>query len=239
MDLKKLTDFFSAGDIEFRVGTANQTKTKGIALPYVTSRAIQNRLDEVCGPENWKNEFAEWKDNHQLCGISIRINNEWITKWDGADDTNFEGTKGGLSSAMKRAAVQWGIGRYLYEVPVIWTDIVPLGKNGYKFKNTPMLPEEFLPLNDAGISNAPVATSDENALDDIIPKNQKISAKEKKKVEELIERFELDLSKILAWARIDKLEDMTTEAFNMYISMLDKKFKGVRFEITELEGDTQ
>ena len=49
-----------------------------------------------------------------MCAISIRINNEWVTKWDGAQETAVEPIKGGFSDAMKRAAVQWGIGRYLY-----------------------------------------------------------------------------------------------------------------------------
>ena len=39
---------------------------------------------------------------------------EWIGKSDGADDSNIEAAKGGLSAALKRAAVQWGIARYLY-----------------------------------------------------------------------------------------------------------------------------
>lgn len=46
------------------------------------------------------------------CGISIKIDGEWITKWDAAENTQVEAVKGGRSGAMKRAAVQWGIGRY-------------------------------------------------------------------------------------------------------------------------------
>lgn len=79
-----------------------------------------NRLDEVFGPENWQNQFKEWKGKAQLCGISCRIGGEWVTKWDGADDTDFEPTKGGLSDSMKRAAIQWGIGRYLYYCGSSW-----------------------------------------------------------------------------------------------------------------------
>ena len=78
-------------------------------LPYITNRAIMDRLDMVVGPENWKNAFQPSPESGILCGISIRINSEWITKWDGAAQTNYEAVKGGLSGAMKRAAVQWGI----------------------------------------------------------------------------------------------------------------------------------
>ena len=86
---------------------------RGMAVPYVTNRAIQNRLDEVCGPENWYNEFKPWHSNgkkdSQLCGIAIHFEGKgFITKWDGAEDSDIEPIKGGLSDSMKRAAYQWG-----------------------------------------------------------------------------------------------------------------------------------
>ena len=114
MDLSKLKDCFESNDIEWRLqqcGKTKEGKIWGMALAYVTNRAIMNRLDEVCGPENWKNEFKAAPDGGILCGISIKIGDEWVTKWDGAENTDIEAVKGGLSGAMKRAAVQWGIGR--------------------------------------------------------------------------------------------------------------------------------
>lgn len=119
MDLEKLKEPFPKEDIEWRVGRQGVTM-KGdpwvFALAYVTARGIMNRLDDVVGAANWQNEYREWHGSSQLCGISIRIEDEWVTKWDGADNTAIESTKGGLSDAMKRAAVQWGIGRYLYDL---------------------------------------------------------------------------------------------------------------------------
>lgn len=136
---------FEQDEIEWRVGATNANKDKGIALAYITSRAIQKRLDEVCGIAGWRNEFKEWKTKEQICGISIKINDEWITKWDGASDSNKDGVKGGLSGAMKRAACQWGIGRYLYDIPNQWVKIKPAGTNSYKLDEIPKLPEWALP----------------------------------------------------------------------------------------------
>jgi len=143
---KKLQDFFAPDEIEFRVGATNKEKNKGLALPYVTNRAIQNRLDDVFGPLGWKNEFKEWRDKAQICGISVwdEEKREWVTKWDGADNSDFEATKGGLSDAMKRAAYHWGIGRYLYKFPVQWVKIKPQGKS-FAMSETPKIPDEFLP----------------------------------------------------------------------------------------------
>jgi hypothetical protein len=120
MEVKKLTDKFIPEDIEWRIGRSGEKNGNvwAVALAYVTNRAIQSRLDEVCGPLNWQNEYKEWQGQSQICGISIWDENKktWVTKWDGADATRIDATKGGLSGAMKRAAVQWGIGRYLYQL---------------------------------------------------------------------------------------------------------------------------
>ena len=43
---------FAPEDLEWRLQNTNEEKMRGMAVPYVTNRAIQNRLDEVCGPEN-------------------------------------------------------------------------------------------------------------------------------------------------------------------------------------------
>ena len=112
---------FAPEDLEWRLQNTIEEQMRGLAVPYVTNRAIQNRLDEVCGPENWYNDFKPWHSNGkkeaQLCGIAIYFEGRgFITKWDGAEDSDIEAVKGGLSDSMKRAAVQWGIGRVLYDL---------------------------------------------------------------------------------------------------------------------------
>jgi hypothetical protein len=44
----------------------------------------------------------------------------WVRKSDGAGETQVEGEKGAISDALKRAAVKWGIGRYLYDLDSPW-----------------------------------------------------------------------------------------------------------------------
>ena len=110
---------FPAEDIEWRVSRTGKTssgKAWAMVLAYVTSRAIQDRLDSVFGIDGWQNEFKEAPDGGVMCGISVKFDGEWVTKWDGAENTNIEAVKGGLSGSMKRAGVQWGIGRYLYKL---------------------------------------------------------------------------------------------------------------------------
>jgi hypothetical protein len=125
---KKLRDPVHESNIEWRVQDSGKG-AKGVwarVVCYLTVRAIENILDDVVGPENWSNEYREWHvgDKHGvLCGISIRIGDQWVTKWDGAENTAIDGLKGGLSGSMKRAAVKWGIGRYLYRLDAYYAQV--------------------------------------------------------------------------------------------------------------------
>ena len=133
---ERLKEKFDEKDLEFRVGATNSDKTMGLALAYVQARAIQNRLDEVVGFENWKVSYKEIQGGF-LCTLSIRINDEWIEKEDGASVTEFESVKGGISNAFKRVASSgFGIGRYLYNARNSWYPIKPQGK-GFVFAETP------------------------------------------------------------------------------------------------------
>lgn len=141
IDLHQLQAFLTPKDIEWRPIAVSKRTGKAMAAAYVTNRAIMDRLDAVCGPGNWKNAFQPGPDGGVLCGISIRVGDEWVTKWDGAENTEIHAVKGGLSSSMRRAAVQWGIGRYLYKFPPIW---VPVNEHG-RFTEDPQIPRAFLP----------------------------------------------------------------------------------------------
>ena len=140
----KLKAPFRPDEIEYRISAKTADKTKGLAVAYIQARAVQNRLDEVLGFTNWKNEIID-AANGKICGLSLRINGEWITKYDGADNTKIEATKGGISDSLKRAAVQWGIGRYLYNLPGQWVRIKNTYKDNYEIIERPKLPNWALP----------------------------------------------------------------------------------------------
>ena len=115
---EQLREPFPEQDIGWRIGKsgAKDGVPWAMCLAYITNRAIQTRLDSIVGPANWYNRFRKGPQGGVLCGLSLRVGEDWVTKWDGAENTEFESVKGGLSDAMKRAAVLWGIGRYLYNL---------------------------------------------------------------------------------------------------------------------------
>ena len=156
MNLEELGKPFAPEDLEWRVQQAGAKDGKPWArvLVYVTNRAIMNRLDDVCGAENWQNELKEISNGSFICGLSIKIGDEWVTKWDGCDKSDIEPVKGAISGAMKRSAVQWKIGRYLYSLDAGFAIVSPDGKHYQPAKdgkysafkwNPPALPAWALP----------------------------------------------------------------------------------------------
>ena len=128
MNLSKLSAPFDTSLISWRVGATTADKSKGIALAFVDARDVMQRLDEVCGVENWQCRYTH-AEIKTICEIGIRINNEWVWKANGAGDTQVEAEKGAISDAFKRAAVLWGVGRYLYDVHNVWVELKQQGRS--------------------------------------------------------------------------------------------------------------
>ena len=138
---EKLAAPFPPDAISWRIGSTNQDKTQGMALAYLDARDVMERLDLVCGPGGWQNRYSH-VGGTTVCEIGINLVTcssstadhgeacyEWIWKADGAGATDVEAEKGALSDAFKRAAVRWGIGRYLYGLPSPWVEIEQKGRS--------------------------------------------------------------------------------------------------------------
>jgi hypothetical protein len=126
IDFKSLKREFKPKDLDFRVlrqGLRMQKPWAMVAV-YVDARAVMDRLDQVAGPDNWKDDYFVHDDKTVTCHLSLRINNEWITKSDVGVPSNTEPMKGAFSDALKRAAVKWGVGRYLYEYKDLFAHFV-------------------------------------------------------------------------------------------------------------------
>jgi hypothetical protein len=131
--LADLSKPFPREAIHWRAQNLTQSGDKALALAYLDARDVMDRLDEVCGPANWQSRYTETARGRVLCEIGIRIDGEWVWKSDGAGDTAVEGEKGGISDALKRAAVQWGIGRYLYRLDAVWAPCESVEKGGKRY----------------------------------------------------------------------------------------------------------
>lgn len=119
MDLTKLKAEFPREAIHWRAQSVTKDGSKAMALAYLDARDVMDRLDEVCGQNYWQDEYTCLSNSTMICRIGICAG-EWVWKSDGAGKTDVEAEKGQISDAFKRAAVKWGIGRYLYDMPTIW-----------------------------------------------------------------------------------------------------------------------
>jgi hypothetical protein len=119
---------------------------RALALAYIDARVIQDRLDDVLGVTGWQDEYECLPDGSVVCRLRLRLGDEWITKMDvgGQSEQPDEGDrrKAAFSDALKRAAVKFGIGRYLYRLPQQWCDYDPQKR---QFTRTPTLPPFALP----------------------------------------------------------------------------------------------
>jgi len=130
---------FPPDKVSWRVGSTTQDKAKGLAFAYIDARDVMQRLDDVCGPENWQDRYPH-ATAKTVCEIGSRVGRgngtfEWVWKSDGAGDADVEAEKGALSDAFKRAAVRWGIGRYLYDIDATWVEVEARGRS-YSIKQS-------------------------------------------------------------------------------------------------------
>lgn len=107
-------------EVEWRVQNFNEAKGILSIVPYITNRCVMDRFDEAFD-YLWSNEFRETTTGY-ICRIQASVANDevpFLIHEDGATKTKIEPDKGGMSDAMKRTAVHFGLGRCLYKYPRI------------------------------------------------------------------------------------------------------------------------
>lgn len=139
-----LAEPFQATEVKFKPAVISGGRA--LALAYVDARVIQDRLDEVLGVENWQDSYKCMDDGSVVCRLRLRIGEQWVTKMDvgGPTETHDTGDrrKAAFSDALKRAAVKFGVGRYLYRFPAQWVDYDSHKK---QFSQQPKLPAFAIP----------------------------------------------------------------------------------------------
>lgn len=135
--MKELKKPLDITDIDFRIQSINNGKYATI-LAYKDARVDMNRLDDVVGADYWKREHF---DNNTRCRVSIwnKEIDQWISKEDVGTASQTEKEKGLASDSFKRACFNWGIGRELYDYPIISIllkehEIMATGKDRPKYK---------------------------------------------------------------------------------------------------------
>lgn len=151
---------FPADAVEWKPQVLSADKTRALAICYIDARCVMDRLDEVVGVAGWRDEFVLLPDGCVQCRLSLRIGGddgrEWITKEDVGSPSDQpdagDKMKAAFSDSIKRAAVKFGVGRYLYSLPQQWA---PYDAQRRQFKQLPALPAWALPQKAAGNGRQP------------------------------------------------------------------------------------
>ena len=185
--LTRLTAPFALTDVDFKPQVLTKDRTKGMAATYVDARAVAARLDDVFG-FGWSAAYRVVSDTEKLfvveCTLTAQVDGHTVSRADVGESSNGEREasrhKAAYSDALKRAAVQFGVGRYLYDLPKLWAEYddskkrwtdAGLHKLERDYQNaiaglwpTPAMPEAAPAAVPAPTAPAPIAPSKTEAL---------------------------------------------------------------------------
>ena len=150
---RQLAAPFHAYYVGWKAQATTRDKTRALAVPYVDARTVMDRLDQAAGPENWSDSYRLVSAGDGEFAVECTLTLFGVSKADvGTADERSNGSsnhrlaapvaKSAYSDALKRAAVRWGVGRYLHRVHSKWVRYDAAEK---QLAETPRLPEWALP----------------------------------------------------------------------------------------------
>src|SRR5262245_31039467 len=209
---RRLAEPFDPSEVKFKPQVVKNNKA--LAMAYVDARVIQDRLDDVLGVDGWQDAFELLPDGSAVCRLSCKLGAEWLTKVDVGSPSEQpdpgDRVKAAFSDALKRAAVKFGVGRYLYRLPAQWADYDPTKR---QFVRLPQLPDWARP----GARPAPARSDDdEPATPDLLRQVHQLIPRSKSKT----------WTAALAWFRVeppDSWEEPADEAAAAQMTWLTRR----------------
>lgn len=137
----ELKDLAKRIPYHWKVQTGKRGDAKAACVAYVDARDVMDLLDEVVGPGAWSDSYIPLDPSCKSvqCTISLKIDNEWVSKQDVGTASDMDPEKGAYSDAFKRSAVKWGVGRFLYDLDIEWVQLnadgKPVDANGARIYN--------------------------------------------------------------------------------------------------------
>jgi len=199
---EKLSAPFDPSEVKWKPQAVNGNRA--LAIAYADARVVMDRLDDVVGPMNWADDYEVLPDNSVVCRLKVRHPEKacrFVTKTDvGSPSEQPDGgdrLKAAFSDALKRAAVKFGVGRYLYRLPQQWADYDPAKK---QFVQTPKLPAWAIPTGKAPARQE--APNKDKRPADQPPKTDRPAPTDVKNGEELLARLTRKDAELAAEGRI-------------------------------------
>ena len=101
----------------WRVQSYSKNKPVATVMAYIDQRDLMDVLDAYC-EYGWQKKYEEVAGN-LFCSIGVNMP-DGTTQWrsDCGVESNQDAEKGRASDAAKRAGVNWGVGRFLYDMKI-------------------------------------------------------------------------------------------------------------------------
>lgn len=122
---------FAPEAVEWRIAQGKgKPGERAQLVAFISARDVAQRLDDVVTPGGWS---FDWTPLHVDAAGNVQtargaLTLLGVTKADIGTASNYEPSKGCVSDCLKRCAVLWGIGRYLYGLPAVWITLDDKGR---------------------------------------------------------------------------------------------------------------
>lgn len=119
---------FPEGTVKFKPGVVSGNKC--LPMAFIDARDVSHRLNTVLGLAGWDTRYKMIAPNLVQCRLRLWLDGRWIAREDVGDiseqPSKGDQMKSAFSDALKRAAVHFGVGAYLYKTKLAWVDYDPV-----------------------------------------------------------------------------------------------------------------
>lgn len=116
-DVKVLNQPFEKDRLGVKVQSFSKDRTKAMLVLYLQHTDVMDQLEKV--DPSWSTEVVNEEGRGDSVFVRMKMTVKGVTRenvGEGGDP------KSGYSDALKRCAMLFGVGRYLYDSPTVWVD---------------------------------------------------------------------------------------------------------------------
>lgn len=206
-DLRKaLKRPFPKGAVKWKAQTTSRDETRALAVAFIDARNVMERLDRTVGPQGWSDEYEIIAATPGEYVVECRLSVLGVIKADVGDSSATSSNsknqaKAAYSDALKRAAVKFGIGRYLYALPLEW---VPYDSQRRRLAMKPELPSWAIPGDDEEVDESASFEEPEGPLQTVKPLQEEAPLKPREDLRENGKATRNPGEYVLTWGKYGK-----------------------------------
>lgn len=141
---ERLAAPFDPTEIKWKAQAVNGMRA--LAMCYVDSCTVEDRLDAVFGVDGWQDEYTVLPSGAVMCALRCYMERVAVRKHGASLEPKGyapnHATREAFSDAFKSAATKFGVGRYLSRIPQQWRDYDTVSK---QLKGNGLIPVWALP----------------------------------------------------------------------------------------------